>query len=82
MNKDKTRSGLFGVAALYLLYQAYGLFESRGDTDTTMKPTARILFISLFVLAAAALLVYAVRLWLKALRDEKQPPEDDTGLKQ
>ena len=81
LNSKKTRASLFGIAAFYLLYLAYGLFKDRRQTDTSMSPAARILFIAFFMLAAIALIVYAVREWLKADREEKHPPEDPKSLK-
>ena len=74
----KTRAGLLGAAALYLLYISYQLFQSREDTNTTMTPAIRILFIVFFAAAAVALLCYAVYIWRQSVReDEQKPPEDD-----
>lgn len=83
MNSGKTRSTLMGVVGAYLLYTAYELFRDRGDLNTTMTPLARILFIALFVLAGAALLVYAVRIWKRSGESEEnqQPPESRNDLK-
>ena len=48
LNSDKTRSTLFGVIAAYFLYLCYGLFRDRHDTNTTMTPMIRWLFLILF----------------------------------
>lgn len=84
MNNGKTRSSLLGVVGAYLLYTAYQLFEARGDTNTTMTPAVRILFIVFFVAAGAALLVYAVRVWKnsdKEQKEEEKERQDETSLK-
>jgi hypothetical protein len=75
----KNRSYLIGIVALYLLYISYELFQGRGETNTTMTPTARILFIVFFILAAAGLLVYAVRVWKRSGEEEQKSPQDDNN---
>ena len=79
MNGTKARSGLIGVAGGYLLYIAYQLFRDRGDPNTTMTPAARIVFIVLFVLSGAAMLVYAWRLWKQSLKEEEEKQASDGG---
>ena len=66
-----------------MFYIAYELFQSRGDTDTTMTPAARILFIILFAAAAIALLCYTVHIWRQSAREEEQeqPKDDPNSLK-
>ena len=86
MNNGKTRSTLLGVVGGYLLYTAYQLFEGRADVNTTMTMTARIIFIVLFALAGAALVVYACLLWKRALREEdeknaRETQKDDNSMK-
>ncbi len=78
MNNGKNRASLLGVVAVYLLYLSYELFQGRNDPNTTMAPVARILFIALFVISAAGILVYAVHVWRDSKRDDdRQPPRDD-----
>ena len=77
----KTRSSLLGLAGIYLIYLAYELFSDRDKTDTTMTGPARIVFITLFSLAGLALAVYAVLLWRRAGKDDKQAPDDPESLK-
>lgn len=83
MNREKTRSSLLGVAGGYLLYLAYELFRDRGNADTTMTPAARIIFIALFVIAGAALIVYAVHEWRHSGEDaeKEKAKEDESNLK-
>ena len=83
MDQNKTRAGLIGIAAAYLLYLCYELYQGRGETDTTMTPTARGVFIVLFAISALALLVYAYRVWKHSReQDEKSSDrEDSTRLK-
>lgn len=84
MNNGKTRSSLLGIVGAYLLYTAYELWQDWGNTETTMPTPARIVFIVLFVLAGAALLVYAVYVWRLA-DDQREknapPPKDENSLK-
>ena len=84
MNNGKTRSSLLGIVGAYLLYTAYELWQDWGNTETTMTTPARAVFIVLFVLCGAALLVYAVFVWKRA-EDQKEekpkPPEDENSLK-
>lgn len=68
---------LYAIGALYLLYLAYQLFESRGDVETTMTPVVRYLFIALFVLAGAGMLIYSVKNWNRD-DDDAQDKQDDT----
>ena len=79
MNREKTRSTLIGIVGAYLVYTAYQLFQGREDPQTTMSPAVMILFIALFVLAGAALVVYAVRLWLRAGKDGDDSRDDGDG---
>ena len=83
---EKNRSYLMGVVGGYLMYIAYELFANRGDQNTTMSPTARILFIVFFTLVGIGLLVFAFRLWFAADKAEKEkkdeaPPENENSLK-
>ena len=84
MNNGKTRSSLLGIVGAYLIYTAYELWQDWGNTETTMTTPARVIFMALFVLCGAALLVYAVIVWKRA-GDEKEekhePPEDENSLK-
>ncbi len=79
MFNGKNRAYLIGIVGAYLIYIAYQLYQGRSDPDTTMTPAVMILFIVFFVLAGAGLLVYAVRVWRTADREQKEnqkPPED------
>ncbi|MBR6321237.1 MAG: hypothetical protein IKR59_00080, partial [Lachnospiraceae bacterium] len=67
-----------GLVAGYLLYIAYGLFQGREETDTSMTPAARYLFIALFTLSAIALLVYAFFVWKnRGKKKEDEASRDD-----
>ena len=77
LNNGKSRAGLLAVAAGYLLYLSWQLFDHRGDTKTTMTPFMRYLFIALFVIAAAGIGVYAFRVWKDAGKEEKQKHDDE-----
>ena len=83
MNNGKTRSSLLGIVGAYLLYTAWELWQDWGNPDTSMTTPARVVFIALFVLAGAALLVHAVRVWRVSGREEEnqKPPEDENSLK-
>ena len=82
MNSAKTRSTLIGVVGGYLGYLAWQLFDERGNTDTAMTPAARIIFIVLFAAAGIGLIVYAWKLWKRALREEKEHSDDsDKSMK-
>ena len=84
MNSGKSRASLMWVVAAYLIYISYDLFDHRQDTDTTMSPAARYLFIGLFVLAAAAIAVYGFRIWKDSKKGTDDPPDqqDDSGMKE
>ena len=77
MLNGKTRSTLYGVVGAYLVYLAYGLFKEMADPNTTMSPAMRVLFMALFALAGAGLVVYALLLWKRALDEEKDGSQDD-----
>ena len=85
LNNDRTRSTLFGVIAAYFLYLCCGLFRDRHDTDTTMTPVIRWLFLILFAAAAVWLGLYAIRLWKQSEsetsgeEDSPEEPEDESG---
>ena len=82
LNSDKTRSTLFGVIAAYFLYLCYGLFRDRHDTNTTMTPVIRWLFLILFGVAGICLGLYALRLWKQSESEsfaEEDSPENLPG---
>ncbi|MBR6707352.1 MAG: hypothetical protein IKI84_11845 [Clostridia bacterium] len=84
MNGEKTRSCLMGIVGGYLIYTAWQLFQGRNDPDTTMTIGIMILFMALFVIAGAALMVYAVILWKKGMaedKEEKQTKGEEDSLK-
>lgn len=84
LNNGKTRSTLLGIVGAYLCYIAYQLFEGRGETDTTMTPAARYVFIALFVIAGAAIMVYSVIVWKRSLREDEEQmkrKDDEDSLK-
>ena len=72
LNSEKTRASLFAIVAAYLLHLAYELFQSRQDTDTTMTPGMRYLFMGLFVVAAIGLIVYAIHAWRHSTQEEEE----------
>ena len=81
VNSTKTRAGLMGIVAGYLLYLAWQLFEGRNDPDTTMTPAAAVLFIAFFVIAAVAVGAYALRLWKRGKKEDEEKQDED-GVKQ
>lgn len=84
MNKGNLRSSLFGIVGVYLIKIAYDLYQARNDTDTTMTPLVRILFIVFFCLAGAGLFVYALVIWYRSRREEKeeqQKEEEENSLR-
>ena len=80
LNNDKTRSTLFGVIAAYFLYLCYGLFRDRHDTNTTMTPGIRWLFLALFAVAGIGLGLYAIRLWKQSESDTSGEEDSPEGL--
>ena len=73
-----------GIVGGYLIYTAWQLFQGRNDPDTTMTIGIMILFMALFVIAGAALMVYAVILWKKGMaedKEEKQTKGEEDSLK-
>lgn len=86
MNNQKNRAALLGIAGGYLVYLAYDLFRLRDNPDTTMTPAVRIIFIVLFVILGAGIVVWALRMWKDAARKEKEgktedPPENENSMK-
>ncbi len=84
LTNGKNRSYLLGIVGAYLIYLAYQLFEGRAETDTTMTPAVRYVFIALFVIAGIALAVYAVIVWKQSGKEEEKeekPKQDETALK-
>lgn len=72
MNNGRTRLSLLGVAALYLLHLALELYQNREGENTSMAPAVRILFVVLFVAAAAGLLIYVIRNWKRSGKEEEE----------
>ena len=83
LNNGKTRASLLGVVGAYLLYTVYELWQDWGNPDTSMTTVARAVFMALFALSGAALLIYAVRVWQKSGREEENAPpkQDEDSLK-
>ncbi len=77
LNNSKTRASLMGIVGGYLIYLAWQLYQGRTDPDTTMTPAAMILFISLFVLAGAGLIVYAFRLWKHGMQEDQEKRREE-----
>ncbi|MBR5109497.1 MAG: hypothetical protein IK099_04820 [Clostridia bacterium] len=83
-NNGKARSTLLGVVGAYLCYLAYQLFEGRAETGTAMTPAARYVFIAFFAAAGAAIMVYAVILWKRSLKedeDQARRKDEEDSLK-
>ena len=72
MNSGKTRSSLIGVVGGYLIYLAWQLYQGRNNPETTMTLAVMILFIVLFTLIGAALIVYACVLWKRAMKEDEE----------
>ena len=68
----KARPLLLGGAGIYLVYTAFSLFKERSEAGSVMPLWLNILFSALFVLAAVAIFVYAVVLWRRADKSEKE----------
>ena len=83
MNNGKTRSTLLAIVSAYLLYTAYELFQGRAETDTTMTPAARLIFIILFVLSNEDLIINTIHVWKQSGKEEteRQSKEDMHHLK-
>ncbi len=85
MNPQKARPAFLGAAAIYLIYIAYDLFQSRNDPGTSMSPILRYVSVALFGLSAVALLIYAYLLWTRMRRQEREhreePPFDENNFK-
>ena len=83
MINGKNRSYLLGIVGGYLMYLAWQLFDARADTNTTMTPAVRIIFIVFFTLAGAGLLVYAWFVWKDSGKEEEkqEPKQDENSLK-
>ncbi len=73
----KNRSYILGVAGGYLVYLAYQLFENRSNPEAGMSPALRILFMSLFTVIGIGLMIYAIRIWKAADREEKDRKEEE-----
>jgi len=73
-----------GIAGGYLIYLAYELYRGRSDTSSSMSPAVQVLFIVLFGILGAALIVYAVILWRRSRNpkeEQEAPKPDDNSLK-
>ena len=84
MKNERIHSTLLGVVGAYLIYLAYQLFEKRADADASMPPALRIVFIAIFALAGAAVIVYAFLVWKKSRAEdeqEQQRKDDENTLK-
>ena len=75
LNNGKTRAGLIGLVALYLMNVALELFQGRAEENTAMTMPVRVIFIVLFALIGIALLLYAVRVWKQSNRKEEENQE-------
>ncbi|MBR4459202.1 MAG: hypothetical protein IKS31_09625 [Clostridia bacterium] len=81
LNWQKAHPAILAAAAAYLLYLAYGLFDSADDPNTSMAPAIRILFIVLFALAAVGLLVYAFLEWRRRQSSDGEDSDSKDSLK-
>ena len=67
MNKDKARAGIYGFAAFYMLYIAMQLY----------KESANPVAIVFFVVAAIALIVFAI-IMAKRITEEEKKASNET----
>ena len=75
MKPSAGRASIFAVVGGYLLYMAYELLQNLiNNVATTMPRFLQILFIVLFAVIGAGLLVYAWRIWRKGREDQDQNP--------
>ena len=81
MKNRGTRSGIYALVAAFLLFTAYDLFTARNDTETTMTPAVRIIFIAFFTVAGLALIVFAWKTWKQDEKDEEDDKENDKDTK-
>ena len=58
-------------------FTAYDLFKGRNDPESTMPMWLLIAFMVFFALAGAALLVFAIRLWVHSKDEEQQEEKED-----
>ena len=78
MNSGKNRSTLLAVVAAYLLYTAWELFQGRNDPGSSMAPALAVVFAVLFAAVAAALLIYAGKVWKQAGQEKEEPVHQDS----
>lgn len=74
---NKSRASFLALAAFYLLYLAYQLFEGREAPDAGMSLPVCWLFIVIFVLSAAGVLYYAWRMWQQAKKQDEEATEEE-----
>ena len=76
-NPNSTRSTMLGLAGGYLVYQAWEMLQNwRKGVPTSMPEGWILLFIVLFGGGGIALMVYALRLWMRG-RENKEKSAGD-----
>ena len=73
------RSGLYTIAALFLMYNAYELYRDRNVEETTMSPAVRTISIIFFAAAGLALLVYSIIYGMNRRKAEHMSETDAKG---
>lgn len=66
MNSDKLRAGIYGMAAIYMLYTAWQLYKEVGNVVAAV----------FFVLAAVGLLGFAFVIAKRVTAEEKKASEE------
>lgn len=79
MNRDKRRVVFYTMGGVYLLYLAWNMF--RGLSDAGSEKTLMLVFIVLFAIIGAGLVVWGLRTGWKTTQDmsmeeESEEPEE------
>ena len=81
-NPNSGRSSLLGLAGGYLAYQAWELLQSWRNREPSSMPEGWLLvFVVLFGAGGIALMVYALRLWMRG-RENKEDSSGDSQEKE
>lgn len=80
MNRDKTRVAVYTMGGIYLLYLAWNMF--RGLSDAGSEKTLMIVFIILFALIGAGLVVWGLYTGWKFTQDMSMGAEPEAETEQ
>jgi len=81
MNNKRTHAILMALVGAYIIYIAYSLMEKALSGANEMPMPAAIAFSAVFVSGGIGAIVYALKIWKQAMREEESQKDEVNDIK-